>query len=112
VIAQYLSFAVKTGGKPKHRFIRQLHALQQKMAPELFMKTIRRALQYRITDMETLERIAVLLMREGSHELTSVQIDCELQTRPSYLEGQFSDDADLSEYENLLDDGNEEEEDG
>lgn len=112
VIAQYLSFAVKTGGKPKHRFIRQLHALQQKMAPELFMKTIRRALQYRITDMETLERIAVLLMREGSHEPASVHIDCELQTRPSYLEGQFSDDADLSEYENLLDDGNEEEEDG
>lgn len=112
VISEYLSFAVKTGGKPKHRFIRQLHALQHKMAPELFLKTIRRALQYRITDTETLERIAVLLMREGSHEPASVHIDCELQTRPSYLEGQFSDDADLSEYENLLDDADEEDEDG
>lgn len=112
VIARYLSFAVKTGGKPKHRFIRQLYALQQKMDPALFVKTITRALQYRITDTETLERIAVLLMRDGSHELTFAQIDSEFQSRPSYQQGCLSDEVDLSEYEKLLDDGHEEDEDG
>ncbi|MFC1591377.1 helix-turn-helix domain-containing protein [Thermodesulfobacteriota bacterium] len=112
VVAQYVTFAVKTGGKPKHRFIRQLYALQQKMAPDLFLKTVTRALQYRITDIQTLERIAVLLMREGSHEPAGVQIDSELQSRPSYLEGQFSDDVNFSEYEKLLDDDCEEDKSG
>jgi transposase len=112
VIAGYLSFAVKAGGKPKHRFIRQLYSLQQKMAPALFLKTITRALQYRITDTETLERIAVLLMRDGSHELTFAQIDSEFQSRPSYQQGCLSDEVDLSEYEKLLDDDQEEEKDG
>jgi len=107
-----LSFAIKTGGKPKHRFIRQLYALQQKMAPALFVKTITRALHYRIADTETLERIAVLLMRDGSHELTFAQIDSEFQSRPSYQQGCLSDEVDLSEYEKLLDDGHEEDEDG
>lgn len=111
VVAKYLSFAVKTCGIPKHRFIRQLYALQQKMAQSLFLKTITRALQYRITDTETLERIAVLLMRNGNHELSFVQIDSEFQSRPSYLEGQFSDDVNFSEYEKMLDD-EEEDEDG
>ena len=82
------------------------------MNPELFRKTITRALQYRITDTETLERIAVLLMREGSHELTFVQIDSEFKNRPSYLDGQFSDEVDLSEYENLLVDEHKEDKDG
>jgi len=109
-ISAYLDFALKTGlgrarpgGKPKHRFLRQLHSLQQKMALPLFVKTIERALTYRITDIAILERIAVLLMRGENHELQFVEVDPSLKNRASYLEGRFTDEVDFSYYEKILD---------
>ena len=76
----------------------------------LFIKTVERALKYRITDMETIERIAVLLMRDGNYDMPSVQIDQDFQQRESYLEGRFSDDVDLSIYDKMMED--EEDKDG
>jgi len=114
-ISAYLDFALKAGlgrlpgqgaqpgGKPKHRFLRQLYNLQQKMALPLFVKTIDRALTYRITDLATLERIAVLLMRGENHELQFVEVDPSLKNRSSYLEGRFTDEVDFSYYEKILD---------
>jgi hypothetical protein len=103
----YLDFALKSMGREKHRFIRGLYGLYQKIALSLFVKTIERALKYRITDMETIERIALLLMRDGHYDMPSVQIDQDYQQRESYLEGRFSDDVDLSIYDKMM-----EEEDG
>jgi len=102
-ISAYVDFALKGGGKPKHHFLRQLYSLQQKMAAPLFVKTIKRALAYRITDLATLERIAVLLMRGENHEVQLVEIDTSLKNRSSYLEGRFTDEVDFSEYEKMLD---------
>jgi hypothetical protein len=106
----YLAFALKPMGREKHRFIRRLYGLHQKMALPLFIKTIKRALKYRITDMETIERIAILLMRDGNYDMPSVQIDQDFKQRESYLEGRFSDDVDLSIYDKIMED--EEDEDG
>lgn len=64
----YLNFALKTGGKPRHRFIRQLYGLHRKLTLPLFIKTIKRALKYRITDAQTIDRIAVLLLTEGDFD--------------------------------------------
>ena len=98
----YLNFAIKKGGRQKHRFIRKLYGLHSKLAPSLFIKTVKRALKYRITDTETIERIAMLLMKEGNYDVPSVQIDQEFRDRESYLDGRFSADVDLSVYDKMM----------
>jgi hypothetical protein len=89
-VAAYLDFALEPKGIRKHRFIRELFQLYRKLALPVFLQTVERALKYRITEMETLERI-----------------DEEFQTRPSYLEGRLSDDVDLSIYDKMLDEDDE-----
>ena len=64
----YLNFAIKKGGRQKHRFIRELYGLHKKLAPSLFIRTVKRALKYRITDTKTIERIAMLLIKEGNYD--------------------------------------------
>lgn len=103
----YLNFAVKKGGKQKHRFIRQLYGLHRKLAPSLFIRTVKRALKYRITDAETIERIATLLMEEGNYEIPSVQMDQEFTDRESYLDGRFTSDVDLSVYDKMMEEQDE-----
>ena len=57
-----------------------------------------------ITDIQTLERIAILQLQEGNYELPLVEIDRELESRESYLEGRFTDEVDLSTYEKMMED--------
>jgi len=107
-VAAYLDTTLKSMGAPKHRFVRQLHGLYQKLAEPLFVKTIERASRYRITDMDTLERIAVLLMREGGYHLPNVPADDpDLHLRESYIEGCFSGEVDLTIYDKMIEDDNE-----
>jgi transposase len=98
----YLNFAVQQDGKKKHHFIRRLYALCQKISLPLFLKTINRAATYRITDIDTLERIAVLIIKDGNYHIPLVTIDPELENRPSYLEGRYSDNVDLSVYDQMM----------
>jgi hypothetical protein len=100
----YLSFALKPKGIHRHRFIREIFGLYQKVALSIFIKTIKRAHKYRITDMKTIERIAILQMRDGDYEMPSVEIDKELENREAYREGRLTDDVDLSIYDRLLED--------
>lgn len=104
----YLNFALPPMGRKKHRFLRELFALSRKLAAALFIKTIRRALKYRIVDMGTIERIAFLEMNNESYEMPHAEIDGDFKNRESYLEGRLTDEPDLSVYDDLL----EEEEDG
>ena len=103
-VKAYLSFVLKQKGIGKHRFIRRLYGLYQKIALPLFIKTVKRALKYRITDIQTLERIAILQLEEGNYELPLVEIDRELESRESYREGRFTDEVDLSTYEKMMED--------
>lgn len=99
----YLTFALKQigDGKQKHRFIRQLYGLYQQITLPLLIKTLERSLKYRIVDIETLERIAVLEMQKGNYQIPfpSVPIAKDYQERESYREGQWSDEVDLSGYD-------------
>jgi hypothetical protein len=57
--------------------------------------------------METIERIAVLQIKDGNYRLplfTSLTIDENLKNRESYLEGYSSDEVDLALYDRLLED--------
>jgi len=105
-ISDYLDFAVKNGGKQKHNFIRRLYRLYQKIALEVFIKTLKRALKYRITDIKVVERIATLQLTAGNFKLPQPQIDQQLQNRASYIEGCFADPVDLSIYDKITEDDN------
>jgi hypothetical protein len=103
----YLSFAFKErSGRQRHRLVRDLFRLHQRLSPELFEKTVSRAHAYRVTDPDTIYRIAVLQMKEANYEVPSVPIDDDFVNRPSYLEGRFTDEVDLTRYSTPREDEN------
>ena len=106
IVDDYLNFAFKQSQtiKQKHRFVRQLYGLYQKLALPLFIKTVERALKYRITTIVAIEEMATLLLTEGNYRMPieSATFDGDFKNRESYLEGCISDQADLSEYDRLL----------
>ncbi|ETR67628.1 MAG: integrase family protein [Candidatus Magnetoglobus multicellularis str. Araruama] len=106
-IDDYLNFALQPAGKKRHRFIRQLYGLYQKVALPLYIKTIKRAHHYRIKDIDTIERIAIIMMNNANYEAPFVQINHEYEKREAYIEGEFSDVVDLSIYDNNMEDDNE-----
>ncbi len=101
-----LNFAVPKSGKQKHRFIRQLYGLYRKIAPDVFISTLKRALKYRISDIKTVERIAILQLTAGNFKLPLPQIDHQFENRASYIEGCFADEVDLSVYDKITEDDN------
>jgi hypothetical protein len=101
----YLTFSfTQLSGKQKHRFVRDLFRLSQRIAAGLFEKAVSRALSYRVTDPDTLYRIAVLMLKETNYQSPWVPIDVEFTSRPSFLEGRFTDDVDLSVYTDIGED--------
>jgi transposase len=103
----YLDFALNRKGRQKHTIIRQLFGLSQKITPGLFIKTMTRALKYKITDMGCIERIALLLMTNSEGELPLVEIDEQFHDRPAYREGCESSEVDLTIYDQMLEDDTE-----
>lgn len=61
----YLDYALPTKGLARHEFLRRLLALSRKMSVELFRQTVERARKYRITSLETLQRIAWLYLQQA-----------------------------------------------
>jgi transposase len=97
-ISAYVDFLLKTPGIYRHEQLRRLLALSRKMTPELFRKSVQRALKYRITSLPTLERIALLYLEEGT-ELPCVEIDENFREREAYQEGSITEQPDLSIYQ-------------
>ena len=77
------------------------------MALPLLIKTIKRAKKYRITDINTLENIAVLLIKEGHYDMPSASIDFEFKNRQAYQQGRFAGRVDLSDYDQMIEDDDE-----
>jgi len=103
-IDAYLTFAIQNGVKQKHRFIRALYGLYRKMASAVFIKTVNRALKYRITDIKIVERIATLQLTAANCQVPLPQIDRQLEKRDAYIDGYFADDVDLSVYDKITGD--------
>jgi len=95
----YLSFALKPQGIPRHRFIRELFALSRQMSAALFVQTAERALRYRIVDIETLRRIAQLLLVQGEPLLPNPPVDEGFRQRDTYRQGHLTDTPDFSPYD-------------
>lgn len=99
-VDEYLNFALKPKGQQRHRFIRALFGLYQKIATPLFIKATARALRYRITDIRAFERIAILQLNSGD-DLPFVDIDKEFKNRQAYQDGCITQEADLSIYDKI-----------
>lgn len=103
-VDDYLNFALKPKGIQRHRFVRELFALMRQMSSELFIKTIKRGLHYRITSRDVLQRIALLYMNQDDQMLPCVDVDERFRERDAYQEGHLTDVPDLSIYDKLLED--------
>lgn len=54
-VAAYVDYVSKTPGIQRHRFLRELFALSQKVTQAVFVEAVARALRYRIVHLATLE---------------------------------------------------------
>jgi transposase len=88
----------------KAKLVRDLYRLSRKLEPQLFLKTIERALHYQITSLNSLERIASQLLCQDLPTLPPPLAAQDYETRSSYQAGRFSAEADLSAYQRLLED--------
>ena len=107
-VGRYLDFALKPKGIERHRFLRRLFALSRQMSVAVFLRAIERALRYQIVDLDTLQRIALLVLDGCEHPLPAVDIDEGFRARESYLEGRLTDAPDFSRYNQILEDPDDE----
>jgi hypothetical protein len=110
-VGAYLDFALSACGVQRHRFTRELFALSRKVNRGVFVKTVQRALRYRIVDLATLGRIAWLCISQEETVLPQADVDEDFQQRPAYQEGCLTDQPDLSVYDQLLEDEEDEDDD-
>lgn len=101
-VDNWLTSVLKEKGVARHRFIRSIYSLHLKLAPTLFLQTVQRATKYRITDTNAIERIAELLLKQSNYVMPTVDVDLEFQNRTTYLEGRTCDQANLSQYDKLI----------
>lgn len=97
VIGAYVDFILGTPGLLRHQFLRRLWTFHQRWSAALFRRTIERAHRYRITSLETLERIALLHLDDTA--LPEPLVDPDLEKRPAYQEGSLTETPDLSRYD-------------
>jgi hypothetical protein len=95
----YLDFALPGKGIQRHEFIRRLLALSRKMSVALLAQSLDRARKYRITSLETVERIAVLYLQQGDGPLPVAEVDAEFTQRQTYQDGSLTEPPDLSIYQ-------------
>ena len=70
-----------------------------------------RALRYRIVDLATLGRIAWLCISQEETVLPQADVAEDFQQRPAYQEGCLTDQPDLSVYDQLFEDEEDEDDD-
>ena len=85
--------------------------LSRKVTHDVFVKTVGRALHYRIVNLATVRRIAWLCMGQEEGVLPQADVDEDFRQRPAYQEGCLTDQPDLSVYDQLLEDEEEDEDD-
>jgi len=99
-VDRYLNFALTMKGKSRHGFVRQLYTLYKKIALSVFILTMERALKYRIKNMDVINNIIRLLLRQSNYDMPLPEIDEEFTSRQAYIDGRFTDEVDLSIYKN------------
>jgi len=99
VVGAYLDMVLKPGGIERHSFVRKLFALSRRMTSDLFLLSIERAAKYKVTSLKAIERIARFYMNQTDTPLPSAEVDENFVNREAYLEGELTDQPDLSLYD-------------
>lgn len=104
-VCSYLDFilAQECTIRQKPRLIRELFRLSKKMTAELFTRCLQRALQYKITSLKSIERIAGTLLEDDIGEPSQTEIPAadEYENRSAYQQGRISREEDLEQYGKL-----------
>ena len=101
-VDEYINFMSLEKGVKKHRFIRYLYELSKKVSDDIFIKTIKRSFKYKITEKQTIEKICIYIVNGEDYQIPFADTNKELLKNKSYLEGQYSDEVDLTIYDDLL----------
>ena len=109
-----LDFVLRSrSGIERHHFVRALFVWSERRTAALFLPVVERALRYGISDLATLERIARLSLRQGSPmPLLGAEVDERFPEREACQQGRLTDAPDFSTYDQMLEDPEEEENDG
>jgi len=91
VVGAYLDRVLAPGGIQRHQHVRRLYALSRRMSERLFVRSVERAHRYGVRDLETLERIAHLVMTVDDAPVLPVEFDEAYRDRQAYREGEFAD---------------------
>ena len=86
-VAAYLDYALPTPGLQRHRFLRELFALSRQVTETTFLQTLRRALQYRVVELQTLKNTAWFCLSQGEPPLPYADVDASFCQRPACEEG-------------------------
>lgn len=97
-VGVYLDWALPQAFQ-RHQWVRKLWALSRHMSSELFLRTLQRALKYKITSLDTIQRIAGLLLHEQAGPLPAAALDPNFTERAAYQEGFLTERPDLSIYQ-------------
>ena len=97
-VGAYLDFALPQKGITRHDLVRKLFGLSRRMSAELFGQSVARAHKYRIVDVATIERIAVLYLNQGLDALPQPEVNEAFRERETYREGSLTEPPDLSIY--------------
>ena len=106
--ARYLDWLTANPGRVRyrHRFVRELYSLSGRITPALFLATLSQALHYGIAEIDSIERIASLLLREPPDAASDWGFEAlasdGYRQRETYAEGAFSDEPDLAGYARLM----------
>jgi hypothetical protein len=113
-VENYLDFALQfRSGTERHHFLRELFVWAERLTPALFVPVVERALRYGVTDLGTFERIARLSIRQGGEiPLPGAEVDERFEEREAYQQGRLTDAPDFSSYDQMLEESEEEENDG
>jgi hypothetical protein len=112
-VENYLDFALQSrSGIERHHFLRELFVWAERLRPALFVPVVERALRYGITDLGTFEHIARRSLRQGELPLPGAEVDESFEEREAYQQGRLTDAPDFSSYDQMLEEPEEEENDG
>jgi transposase len=97
---EYLDFIQKASEvRQKSKFIRDLYGLSQKMSKDLLLTTLSRALRYKVSSLEALQRISrQLLQAEGADVEETSALTQDYEQREAFKAGRFSQEQDLTDW--------------
>jgi transposase len=100
---EYLNF-IQTASdvRRKPRFIRDLYCLSLKMSKELLLTTLSRALRYKVSSLEALQRISRQLLQTECPDLVEESaLTQDYEQRETFQAGRFSEENDLIDWLDL-----------